>query len=416
MEAAEKKETLGQAILNLFKNKNFILMMLISALNTGGQVFVKTPTNLFGKSLGMTPPVLGAITGTYYLICLIFRPTTGPLIDKFNKKAVLSFCLLVRVLSYMLFAFAGTPGMFTAARYIDAVSFCLCTTCFLAVTTTLIDKKAMGTGIAVYSAFPSLVTMIMPSISMFIYNTMGARPVFIIGTALIAAAIALIQFLDFKRTVSGARNPLQKKFRLSDVFYAPVVPVCLLTFFLALLLTVNDTYLLLMATERGIVGAELFFSIQAAIKFIASFAGGIGSDTLGVKKVLVVSCVFSIIASLLIGVTTNLPLIIIAAVLYCLGQKGSAPVITKACALLAPPEKRGAAISTNYFIMDLAGVFAGYLAAFCYARFGYTGMYIVIAMFPLAGLIILLATYKSTFGKMEAREAELAAAKAAKKD
>lgn len=34
----------------------------------------------------MTGMQLGMITGTYYLICTIFRPITGPLIDKFNKK------------------------------------------------------------------------------------------------------------------------------------------------------------------------------------------------------------------------------------------------------------------------------------------------------------------------------------------
>ena len=87
METNENKGGFLQAVLDLFKNKNFILMMLISTVNTAGQVFVKTPTSLFGKeSLGMTGMQLGMITGTYYLICTIFRPITGPLIDKIQQK------------------------------------------------------------------------------------------------------------------------------------------------------------------------------------------------------------------------------------------------------------------------------------------------------------------------------------------
>ena len=405
METKENKGGFLQAVLDLFKNKNFILMMLISTVNTAGQVFVKTPTSLFGKeSLGMTGMQLGMITGTYYLICTIFRPITGPLIDKFNKKKVLSLCLLIKVVSYIMFALCQGTAMFKAARYVDAVSFCLCTTCFLTVASSLIDKKAMGTGIAIYSAFPSIVNIFMPSLAMIVYNNMGAKTVFIIGACTIAAGIILVQFLDFSRTVANARPQGSKKFKLADVFYLPVVPACSLTFFLSLLLTVNDTYLLMMATERGIVGAEIFFSIQSAMKVIASFVGGIGGDTAGVKKILILSCIATAISSLCLGFTQGLPLIAVAGVLYCLGNKGSAPVITKACAVLAPPEKRGAAISTNYFIMDLAGVLAGYISGFLYNQMGYEGMYLVMTAFPVIGLVVILATWKGTFGAMEAKK------------
>ena len=160
----------------------------------------------------------------------------------------------------------------------------------------------------------------------------------------------------------------------------------------------------MMATERGIVGAEIFFSIQSAMKVIASFVGGIGGDTAGVKKILILSCIATAISSLCLGFTQGLPLIAVAGVLYCLGNKGSAPVITKACAVLAPPEKRGAAISTNYFIMDLAGVLAGYISGFLYNQMGYEGMYLAMTAFPVIGLVVMLATWKGTFGAMEAKK------------
>lgn len=397
----EQNGGLLQAIKQLFTNRNFIIMMLISTFNTAGQVFIKTPTSLFGSSLGMHSATLGAITGTYYLICTICRPITGPLIDRFNKKAVLTFCMLVKLSSYILFVFTTNPTMFTIARYIDGAAFCLCTTCFLTVSSSLVDKKAMGTGIAIYGAFPSVVTMFIPSISMVVYETMGAQSVFIVGAVLLCIAIILIQTLNFKNTVLPQRPVARKKFSFSDVFYLPVVPVAILTFCLGMLLTVNDTYLLLMCEERGISGGAIFFSVQSATALVARLLGGIGSDKFGVKGILIFGCISTAIASILLGTASGVPVLVLCAVLYVLAQKGCDPVIIKGCSLIAPPEKRGAAISTNYFIFDLAGTFAGYICSFLFSRLGYSGMYYVAAIFPMAGMIWMLLSYKKTFGRVE---------------
>lgn len=393
-----------QAIKQLFTNRNFIIMMLISTFNTAGMVFIKTPTSLFGKSLGMHPATLGAITGTYYLICTILRPVTGPLIDKFNKKMVLTFCMLVKLAAYVLFVFTTNPTMFTIARYIDGAAFCLCTTCFLTVSSSLIDRKAMGTGLAVYGVFPSLVTMFIPSVSMMVYESMGAKTVFIGGSVLLCVAILLIQTLNFKNTVVPERPVERKKFSFSDIFYLPVVPVAILTFCLGMLLTVNDTYLLLMCEERGISGGAIFFSVQSATTVVAKLMGGIGSDKFGVKGILIFGCISTAIASVLLGTVGGIPVLVLCAILYVLAQKGCDPVIIKGCSLIAPPEKRGAAISTNYFIFDLAGTFAGYICGFLFNSLGFTGMYYVVAVFPLLGMLWMLATYKKTFGRVEVEQ------------
>jgi hypothetical protein len=52
-------------------NRNFLIMMLISACNSFATSMGKTPLTIFGMSLGMTGAAVRALSGTYYLVCKI---------------------------------------------------------------------------------------------------------------------------------------------------------------------------------------------------------------------------------------------------------------------------------------------------------------------------------------------------------
>ena len=378
----------------LLTNKNYLLMMLISICNHFALNTSKTTLSLYGKSFGMKGGQLGALTGTYYLICLIIRPFSGPLIDKMDKKKLLSSCFVLKMISWFIYAFCKNPTMFTVARYIDAVAFCLITTCFLAVTSLLIDKKSMGTGLAIYGGLPSLIVFFLPILATTMYDKLGGASIYWLGIVAMAVGIVLIQMLDFTKQEGKGRRG-SGKFSLNDLFYLPAVPVCMLSFFLNLLLTVNDTYLLLMAEERAIQGAAILFSLMTGLKLIGSVGMGAIADAFGVKIPLAFACVATVAASILLGASTNLGMIILAGCLYSIAKNGSQPMLQKAATEVAPREKRGAAISTNYFIFDCASTFGGYICAFLYSRLGYGGTYYAVAIFPAIGLLWMLVAYRN---------------------
>lgn len=382
----------------LMTNKNYILLMLISICNLIALTTSKTTLSLYGGSFGMNGRTLGMMTGTYYLICLILRPFTGPMMDKLNKKVVLTACFVIKIVSWVIYAFCKDATMFTVARYIDAVAFCLITTCFLAATSMLIDKKAMGTGLALYSAIPGVITFFLPLLSTWMWDHTGGPSIYFLGIVSLVLGIVLIQMLDFSRQEGKVRK---QKLSFNDLIYLPAVPVCMGSFFLNLLMTVNDTYLLLMAAERGIANAAIFFSILTGMKLVGSIGFGALSDAFGSKIPLIICCVTASAAAILLGAATNIWMIILAAVLYSFARHGSSPVLQKAATEVAPPERRGAAISTNYFIFDCASTFAGYICAFLFTYFGYSGMYYSMAIFPMIGLIFVIYTYKKVIVRTE---------------
>ncbi|MCI9156349.1 MAG: MFS transporter [Lawsonibacter sp.] len=377
----------------LMTNKNYILMMLISMCNSFALSTSKTTLSLYGKGFGMDGRTLGMMTGTYYLICLICRPFTGSLVDKLNKKLVMTGCLVVKIVSWAIYALCQNPTMFTVARYIDAVAFCLITSCFLGASSTLIDKKSMGTGLAVYGSLPGVFTFMAPVLGEWMHTNLGGRTVYYFGIVCEVIAIVLIQMLDFSKTEGKARP--SKKFSFNDLIYLPAVPVCLSSFFLNLILTVNDVYLLLYCAEKGIEGAAIYFSIISATRVIAGLVFGSMSDLVGTKPTLIICCVATAISTAMIGMANNLGVLAVSAFIAGVANNGSKPVLQKAATDVAPREKFGVALSTNYFIFDCASTFAGYIAAFFVGALGYVNTYYAMAAFPIVGMIFVIFAFRA---------------------
>jgi len=395
MEQEQKKSGVAAylaGIKMLLINKNYILLMLISICNSFTLSTSKTMLSIYGKSFGMDGRTLGMMTGTYYLICLICRPFTGSLVDKFNKKVIMTGCLVLKIISWVIFAFCQNPTMFTIARYTDAVAFCLVTSCFLGCTSTLIDKKSMGMGLAVYGSLPGVFTFFAPVLGEWMHNTFGGRTVYYFGIVCEIVAIILIQMLDFSKTEGKARP--SKKFSFNDLIYLPAVPVCLSSFFLNLILTVNDVYLLLYCADKGIQGVAVYFSIISATKVIAGLVFGGLSDLIGTKPTLIACCIATAVSTAMIGMATSLWFLCISAFIAGVANNGSRPVLQKAATDVAPREKFGVALSTNYFIFDCASTFAGYIAAMLVGVLGYTGTYYAMAIFPLIGMVFVIFAFK----------------------
>lgn len=416
----EKKEkhhvlkTLKKDFVTLFTSRNFVLMLIVSICSSFSLSMAKTPLTLYGKTIGLSPAEVGMTWGTYYLICLILRPFTGPIIDRCNKKALLVICFVLKGIAYLGYGFSNDATLFYVSRWIDAASFCLATSVFASVATLLIKKEMMGTGISVYQALPALVLMAAPPTSAYIFSAFPAPTVFYIAGAICCLGILAALMLRFPKEdkeakvqrVAKTQHKASIKNFINSFIYLPTIPVCAMTFFLAVMLTANDTYLLVMAQERGIENAALFFTVGDLLKLIAGLCVGILSDFVSLKKIMIPACLATALSAVLLGAADSLAIILISSVLYFAAQKGTAPVMIKAATMSAPIERRGAAVSTNFFLQDIAGVTSGFMCAALFTAFGYAGMYYALSLFPLIGLALFLLSYKFVFGRIENAQKE----------
>lgn len=388
MQEPRQKATLkdyGHAFVELLKNRNYVLLILISIFQNFALTIGKSPLVPFAMTMGIAAPIAGAMNGTYYLLVCIVRPFTGIAQDKINKKVMLTASLAIKAIAFVMIAFSHDYATYFAGRMVDAISFSLITTVFMSTTSLFIDRRTMGIGVGLFSGIPTLVVSAVPTLSMYIFKTYGGKYVYLAGAVALVVGILFVFMLKFPKEEKPAQK---KKFSINDIVYLPAIPACMLNFFLAMLLTICDTYLVVMATERGIEGAEIYLTIKSLVNVVAGLGLGGLSDIMGSRKILIGACIATAVASVMYGCAQSLVLIIIASVIYSVFQRGTVPVLIKAAAESAPPELRGAAVSTNYFIQDLAGVFGGYIAALFGTYLGYAGAFYASAAFPIIGMIL----------------------------
>ena len=254
--------------------------------------------------------------------------------------------------------------------------------------------------------------MAAPPTSAYIFSAFPAPTVYYIAGAICGLGILAALMLRFPKEDKKAKAERAAKTQhktsvkdfINSFIYLPTIPVCAMTFFLAVMLTANDTYLLVMAQERGIENAALFFTVGDLLKLMAGLCVGILSDFVSLKKIMIPACLATALSAVLLGAADSLIIILISSVLYFTAQKGTVPVMIKAATMSAPIERRGAAVSTNFFLQDIAGVTSGFMCAALFTAFGYAGMYYALSLFPLVGLALFLLSYKCVFGRIEDNE------------
>lgn len=312
MQEPRQKATLkdyGHAFVELLKNRNYVLLILISIFQNFALTIGKSPLVPFAMTMGIAAPIAGAMNGTYYLLVCIVRPFTGIAQDKINKKIMLTASLAIKAIAFVMIAFSHDYATYFAGRMVDAISFSLITTVFMSTTSLFIDRRTMGIGVGLFSGIPTLVVSAVPTLSMYIFKTYGGKYVYLAGAVALVVGILFVFMLKFPKEEKPAQK---KKFSINDIVYLPAIPACMLNFFLAMLLTICDTYLVVMATERGIEGAEIYLTIKSLVNVVAGLGLGGLSDIMGSRKILIGACIATAVASVMYGCAQSLVLIIIA--------------------------------------------------------------------------------------------------------
>ncbi|WP_305862988.1 MFS transporter [Helicobacter cholecystus] len=105
--------------MSLFKST--LPLSLISALRFLGLFLVIPTIAVYVNSLGATPLMIGLAVGGYALTQIIFQTPFGILGDKFDKRAIIAFGLIVFVIGSLICAMSETIYWLVAGRLIQGM-------------------------------------------------------------------------------------------------------------------------------------------------------------------------------------------------------------------------------------------------------------------------------------------------------
>ena len=383
-------------------NRTFLLMLLIEALNNFATTTVKTPINVFGAALGASAVIIGLSSSLYNFTATATRPFSGYAMSRVNHKRWLQICMIMRMASFALFIVTNNVVVYVIAKCFQGLAYAAAATVIPAVIGSANSKAALGTAYGFYLAAPRIITSFAPSVSMYIYDNYGSTPTFLTGIGLTGVCLILTLFLNLPESETHIAAPKKEKASFSlhsiDRFICfSAFPVCLINLFGGLVYFANAEFLVLFGEEKGIANVAVFFTITNLISIRARLVGGAITDRFGTGTIAVYLALMAM-APILIGSASSLTPIIVAAVVYQVGQGCLFPAVLSLAVKMAPDEERALATSTFYFLLDFSGVIGSAVAGFLVQYLGYEMMYFCFAGFPVLGILIYLF-YRPTIKK-----------------
>ena len=341
----------------LFSNKYFTLcvvmqLMLLLAFHMAVPLIAK-----YVVYLGESATVAGIIAGMFALLALAYRPFSGFLTDRVNKKVVLTIGFICTTVSFFGYAFSQSAPELAVFRAIHAFGLCVQTSTTTVVATMFVEQEhvAEATG---YMGMASVVGMaIGPSIGVWLADTFGYFTSFVMCGCIMLILFALLAFLPIKHEPVAP-----KKLSVSDFVDIPSLSPAIVIAGFGFCAGLSQGFLALMGEQRGIPFITVFFLIAATGMVFTRPWGGRMVDQHGPNSVVPASFASEVVCMVLTAFSYSIWPILVAAVARTFGQGMGQTSMIGYTIKDAPPEKRGVVSSTIYMGVDVGqgvGAMAG---------------------------------------------------------
>lgn len=335
---------------------------------------------LYIKHLGGSETQVGLAAGAFTLTAVVFRPMVGGLVDRYGRRAFYIWGLIFFVLSMYLYDWVGSILLLLALRILHGASWAFSTTSIGTVITDLIPASRRGEGMGWYGMAMTVAMAIGPMLGTYIVGGYSFQTLFLVATglSLIAFILAYMTRAPYQAKPSAGRIQLVEK---------SVFPVTVAIFFLAVAYGGITTFLPLFAESIRVNPGTFFLVYAVALTLIRPFAGKL-SDRFGEAAVIIPSLVVTAGALIVLSLSSGLPGLIIAAILYGIGFGSAQPALQAATLRIAPEDRRGAANASFMTAFDLGIGLGAILLGLVSERIGYAYLFTVTAVSVVVSLVI----------------------------
>lgn len=364
--------------------KNFVLICIINLfIFTGFQMLLPT-IPVYVEKLGGQESMAGLVMGAFTISAMLIRPWAGNAIDSLGRKPIFFFGLVIFILSVLAYIWAPSVLILLLLRFIHGFGWGSSSTAAGTIAADLIPKSRLGEGMGYYSLTSTLAMAMAPSIGLYLISQKGFTTMFMVSATLVFTALLLANFLTYR--------PLETKAKTQGALFEPAAFLpSLMIFFCTMTYGSIVSFIALYAREQGITNIGPFFTVYALTIAISRPLGGIIVDRRGFNVVVIPGLILVILTMLILSQASGLPTFLLAASLYGMGF-GTLHSTLQAMAIKGlPPNRRGAANGTFFSAFDLGIGGGSILWGVVAQQWGYSTMYLWVALPALIALTIYVA-------------------------
>jgi predicted MFS family arabinose efflux permease len=365
---------------------SYIILLCASALSAVA-VFMTVPTiPKYVISLGSSLTVAGTISGIAPITSLVVRPFSGMVLDKYNKKWIMTIFTGISGLTILGYALSAKIPVLLSLRVLNGLAFAVSGTASIAIAGSFVPGDRMGEGIGYIGLAQILASAVGPHLGLNISYNLGYRKCFSIFSGLSMLAALLMILIRYRKT-NGTKPEEKKKVRFRDFMAIELIPLTVFGGLFSLGNGLIMTFIALMGESRGIKNIEIYFTVNAIMLFLIRPLAGKLYDRKGLSLVLIPAFILDAIAMCIIGLANSIWMVVLAGLLRAIGQGAGQPSIQAECIKRLGKERSGVATSTYFFGADICQGFGPIIGGAIIQYFGYGAMYLGCSGIIMCGLI-----------------------------
>ena len=340
--------------------------------------FIATPLIAgFSESLGAGAVFMGIIGATFNTVALLSRPFVGNLADRLSRAHLSSIGAALMLVGSAGYVLAPAPAVVMLARIVHGLGMSCCSICMSTWIAGLLPREHTGAGMGLYGATNALGQAVAPALGIFLYERIGYRPVFLLGTALALAVLIVIRFVCDK----GAPHPQATAKKHRGLVAPNVVPVGLIIMLFAIPYCATQTYLVSYIAARGLaVHAGWFFPFYAIVLLVLRLSLADLFDKKPFRFFLGVSACCALVSLALLTVMQSNLALLAAAVCMAGGYGIMCSVCQSAAVLLVDESERGLGNSTYYIGIDFGMAVGAFIGGLLYGYVPLAWFYPILAL------------------------------------
>lgn len=368
-------------------NPMFLAIFFANMAMNLGQTMSNSLLAKYADSLGAPASQVGVLMSMFAVSALVFRFVAGPALDTFNKKHIIMGAMGVLAIAYVGFSVSETVPSLMVFRLFQGIGNAFGNVCCLAIVADALPKNKFNTGIGYYSCAQVVSQAIGPTVGLQLVDWVGYH-----WTYIITAAVMLLAVVAALRIQLPPRQPKRFQMHLKNIIAKEALVPASITFFVAMAFTTINALLIVYASKRGVeAGIGLFFTVYALTMLVTRPMVGRLTDRFGFVKVGVPAILMTAVSFVLISLSSNLWMFLLAAFVNAFGYGAVQPALQSLTMKAVPDERRGSASSTNYIGMDSATIVGPTVAGILAETVGYQTMWVLmtIPMFVGVGIVLM---------------------------
>jgi MFS family permease len=338
--------------------------------------YILIPTiPIYLSRLGSTDAGIGVLVGALSVSSLVLRPLVGRALLRIQERNFMIAGALLYALSSIAYLIAKPFWPFLIVRVLQGFGLALFATASLTLITRIGPEAHRGQQLSYFYLTFNVAFAVAPSFGMLLINHFDFAILFLVCLGLSLCSLFITLRLEKRSVDPPDDRPIESQPFLSR----EALPAAIMAFMGSMIWGAVTAFFPLYAISQGVANPGLFFAALAITLIIVRGFGGKMFDTYSREKLLFPSLTAQIIAMALLAFSKNLPMFILVAVVWGMGNAFLYPTLA-AYATDVAGLSRGPAIGTYLALSDFGAGMGSVIMGIILQWTSYRTMFLCLAV------------------------------------